>query len=105
MAGRRDAGLAAASFAVAVNALVVQEFPDCVATIGDMAFHPGGFNVIPRAARVSLEFRSLDATQLTRSRRRCSARRVPPRSGTHSASRRPSWAAGSRRSWTSGCAR
>ena len=64
MAGRRDAGLAAASFAVAVNALVVQEFPDCVATIGDMAFHPGGFNVIPRAARVSLEFRSLDPDRL-----------------------------------------
>ena len=64
MEARRDAGLAAAAFAVAANALVVRDFQGCVATIGEMRFRPGGFNIVPGAARVSLEFRSLDASQL-----------------------------------------
>ncbi|MDX6467742.1 MAG: allantoate deiminase [Gaiellaceae bacterium] len=64
MDARRDAGLAAAVFAVAANAIVVQAFPGCAATVGDMRFEPGDFNVIPGAVRVSLEFRSLDAAQL-----------------------------------------
>jgi beta-ureidopropionase / N-carbamoyl-L-amino-acid hydrolase len=64
MNARRDAGLAAAVFATAANALVVRDFPGCVATIGDMRFHPGAFNIVPGSARVSLEFRSLDRAQL-----------------------------------------
>ena len=36
----------------------------CVATIGDMRFHPGAFNIVPGSARVALEFRSLDRAQL-----------------------------------------
>lgn len=64
MAGRRDAGLAAAAFAVAANALVVRDFPGCVGTVGDMRFEPGTFNVIPDAARVSIEFRSPEPAQL-----------------------------------------
>ena len=64
MDARRDAGLAAAVFAVAANALVVRDFPGCVATVGDMRFEPGGFNVVPGSAHVSLEFRSLDPAQL-----------------------------------------
>ena len=63
MDARSDAGLAAAVFAVAANALV-RDFPDCVATVGDMRFRPGSFNVVPGAARVSLEFRSLESAQL-----------------------------------------
>src|SRR5437879_3527506 len=38
MDARRDAGLAAASFTVAANELVVRDFPGCVATVGDMRF-------------------------------------------------------------------
>jgi N-carbamoyl-L-amino-acid hydrolase len=64
MEARRDAGLAAAAFAVAANELVVRDFPSCVATVGDMRFAPGDFNAIPDAARVSLEFRSQDAGEL-----------------------------------------
>jgi N-carbamoyl-L-amino-acid hydrolase len=64
MTGRRDAGLAAADFAVAANAFVLRDFPGCVATVGDMRFEPGSFNVIPGAARVSLDFRSPEAAQL-----------------------------------------
>ncbi len=64
MDARRDAGLAAAAFAVAANALVLRDFPDCVATVGNMRFHPGEFNIVPGSARVSLEFRSLSNAQL-----------------------------------------
>jgi N-carbamoyl-L-amino-acid hydrolase len=64
MDARRDAGLAAAVFSTAANALVVRDFPDCVATIGDMRFQPGAFNVVPGAAHVSLEFRALEPAQL-----------------------------------------
>jgi beta-ureidopropionase / N-carbamoyl-L-amino-acid hydrolase len=64
MDARRDAGLAAASFATAANALVLRDFPESVATVGDMRFHPGAFNIVPGAVRVSLEFRSLERAEL-----------------------------------------
>src|SRR5438309_616818 len=57
MDARRDAGLAAASFTVAANELVVRDFPGCVATVGDVRFEPGAFNVIPGSARVAVECR------------------------------------------------
>ena len=64
MDARRDAGLAAASFAVAANELVVRDFPGCVATIGDLRLEPGAYNVVPGTARVALEFRSEDGVEL-----------------------------------------
>jgi N-carbamoyl-L-amino-acid hydrolase len=64
MDARRDAGLAAASFAVAANELVVRDFPGCVATVGDLRLAPGAFNVVPGSAQLSLEFRSLDSATL-----------------------------------------
>ena len=64
MDARRDAGLAAASFTVAANELVVRDFPGCVATVGDVRFEPGAFNVIPGSARVAVECRALDPTEL-----------------------------------------
>jgi N-carbamoyl-L-amino-acid hydrolase len=64
MGARRDAGLAAAAFAVAANELVVRDFPGCVATVGDLRLEPGAFNVIPGSARVAIECRSLDLAQL-----------------------------------------
>jgi len=64
MDARRDAGLAAAAFAVAANELVVRDFPDCGATVGDLRLEPGAFNVVPGAARLALEFRSLDSARL-----------------------------------------
>ena len=64
MGARRDAGLAAAAFVVAANELVVRDFPDCVATVGDLRFEPGSFNVVPGSARVAVEFRSLESAQL-----------------------------------------
>jgi len=64
MNARRDAGLAAAAFAVAANALVVRDFPGCVATVGDLRLEPGAFNVVPGSARVAIECRSLDPEEL-----------------------------------------
>jgi hydantoinase/carbamoylase family amidase len=64
MADRRDAGLAAAAFALAVEDVVTREFPGCVATVGDLRLEPGAFNVIPGVARLALEFRSADPLEL-----------------------------------------
>jgi N-carbamoyl-L-amino-acid hydrolase len=64
MSDRRDAGLAAAAFVLAAEALVTREFPGCVATVGDVRLEPGAFNVIPGVARLALEFRSADAHEL-----------------------------------------
>jgi hydantoinase/carbamoylase family amidase len=66
MDARRDAGLAAASFALAVREIVVRDFPGCVATIGDVRLAPGAYNVVPGTARVALEFRSGDHVGLER---------------------------------------
>jgi N-carbamoyl-L-amino-acid hydrolase len=64
MNARRDAGLAAAAFAVAANELVVRDFPESVATVGDLRLEPGAFNVIPGSALVAIECRSLDLMEL-----------------------------------------
>jgi N-carbamoyl-L-amino-acid hydrolase len=64
MAERRDAGLAAAAFALAVEEAVRRDFPSCVATVGDIRLEPGAFNVIPGVARLALEFRSSDPQEL-----------------------------------------
>jgi beta-ureidopropionase / N-carbamoyl-L-amino-acid hydrolase len=69
MDARRDALLGAARFVAAVNEIVVRDFPDCVATVGDVSVEPGAFNVVPGRATVALEFRSgggrLDALEET----------------------------------------
>ena len=64
MDARKDAGLAAAAFALAAEELVVRDFPGCVATVGDLRLEPGAYNVIPGTATVALEFRSPDAAAL-----------------------------------------
>lgn len=58
MAHRRDAALGASAFALAVRTSVIAEFPGCVATVGNMVFEPGAFNVVPQVVRVSLEARA-----------------------------------------------
>ena len=37
---------------------MITQFPNYVATVGNMIFEPGAFNVVPNAATVSLEFRA-----------------------------------------------
>jgi N-carbamoyl-L-amino-acid hydrolase len=66
MDARRDAGLAAAGFAVAVENVVRRDFDGCVATVGGMRFEPGAFNIVPGVARVSLELRAPEPALLGR---------------------------------------
>jgi N-carbamoyl-L-amino-acid hydrolase len=66
MGERRDAGLAAAAFALAASDLVAREFPGAVATVGELRLQPGAFNVIPGLAELALEFRAGDAATLDR---------------------------------------
>ena len=61
---RRDAAQGASAFILAVRETVLREFPDCVATVGNVAFEPGVFNVVAETARVSLEFRAEDMAKL-----------------------------------------
>ena len=84
METRRDSGLAAAAFSLAVEELVTGRFPGCVATVGDVRLEPGAYNVIPHSARVALEFRSpelrtldeLERTLLARARDEAGRRRL-----------------------------
>jgi len=55
---RKDASLGAAYFAISLRELMMKKFPDQVATIGNMDFEPGAFNVVPEKVSVSLEFRA-----------------------------------------------
>ena len=55
---RRDAAQGASAFILAVRETVLREFPDCVGTVGNVAFEPGVFNVVAETASVSLEFRA-----------------------------------------------
>jgi N-carbamoyl-L-amino-acid hydrolase len=64
MEQRLDAAQGASAFALAVREMVMVEFPGCVATVGNMAFEPGVFNVIPRAVTASVEFRAEASAKL-----------------------------------------
>jgi N-carbamoyl-L-amino-acid hydrolase len=63
---RRDAGRGAAMVTTAVWDVVAEEFPGCVANVGDIELEPGAFNVVPGRAHVRLECRSVDADELER---------------------------------------
>lgn len=58
MTSRLDAAQGASAFTLAVHNLVIKEFPDCVANVGNMRFEPGAFNIIPERVTVSMEFRA-----------------------------------------------
>ncbi len=61
---RRDPALGAAAFTLSARKLVMDRFPDCVITVGDMQFDPGAFNVVPRSVTVCIEFRADDIDTL-----------------------------------------
>lgn len=66
MKGRRDAVLAGARFALAVNEIVTAEEGAQVGTVGRFAAEPGAPNVIPGRAVLSLELRDLSAEKIQR---------------------------------------
>jgi N-carbamoyl-L-amino-acid hydrolase len=61
---RLDATLGASAFSLAVRERVMSEYPRAVATVGNMVFEPGVFNVVPRSVVLSMEFRAEDETAL-----------------------------------------
>ncbi len=66
MQDRRDAGLGASAFSLAVRRVVMEQFPDCVANIGQLAYAPGAFNIVPERASLALELRAPEADSFTR---------------------------------------
>jgi N-carbamoyl-L-amino-acid hydrolase len=66
MGERRDAGLAAAAFALGASELVTRDFAGAVATVGELRMVPGAFNVIPGFAEAALECRAADDATLDR---------------------------------------
>jgi N-carbamoyl-L-amino-acid hydrolase len=66
IAHRLDAAQGASAFTLAVREVMLAEFPRCVATVGDMGFAPGAFNVVPEIVTVSLEFRADEEAKLDR---------------------------------------
>jgi N-carbamoyl-L-amino-acid hydrolase len=66
MLGRRDALLAAARFVDAVNRVVTSIPGRHVGTVGRLAVFPGGANVIPGKAVLTLELRDLDLDVVAR---------------------------------------
>jgi hydantoinase/carbamoylase family amidase len=61
---RRDAGLGASALHLAVQELVKESYQDCVATVGQMTFKPGGVNIVPAEAVMSVDFRSVNEVKL-----------------------------------------
>jgi N-carbamoyl-L-amino-acid hydrolase len=60
---RLDAGLGASAFTLSLREILLKQFPDCYANIGDVRYEPGAFNIVPEKAILSLEFRSTSQTQ------------------------------------------
>jgi hydantoinase/carbamoylase family amidase len=66
MPDRRDAGLGASAFSLAVRRVVMEQFPDCVANIGQLAYIPGAFNIVPERASLALELRAPEVDSFAR---------------------------------------
>jgi len=64
MEDRRDAAQGASAFALAARQIVLDRFPGCVANVGQMAFSPGAFNIVPAQVEVALEHRAADPAHL-----------------------------------------
>lgn len=64
MQERLDAAQGASAFTLAARKLLLEKFTDCLVNIGQMEFEPGGFNIVPERAKLSLEFRAPKRPQL-----------------------------------------
>ncbi len=66
MNARQDAGLGASALHMAAHQCVMEEFPECVLTVGQMSFKPGGVNIIPAEAVLSFDYRTIHLAELER---------------------------------------
>ena len=55
---RRDAALGASDFILALRNLLLEQFPDCFANVGDARFSPGAFNIVPQKVTLAVEVRA-----------------------------------------------
>ena len=55
---RRDAALGASDFILALHNLLLEQFPDCFANVGDARFSPAAFNIVPKKVTLAVEFRA-----------------------------------------------
>jgi N-carbamoyl-L-amino-acid hydrolase len=55
---RRDAALGASDFILALRNLLLEQFPECFANVGDAHFEPGAFNIVPKKVTLAVEFRA-----------------------------------------------
>lgn len=62
MQNRHDAAKGASDFLLAVHRLVTKDYPSCTANIGNIIIEPGAFNIIPKCATISLEYRAPEKT-------------------------------------------
>lgn len=63
---RLDAGLGASAFILSLRDILLDQFPDCFANVGNVSYEPGAFNIVPEKAILSLEFRSASLAQFGR---------------------------------------
>jgi N-carbamoyl-L-amino-acid hydrolase len=66
MEQRLDAALGASAFTLSVRKLILEQFPQCFANVGDVRYEPGAFNIVPQKAVLSLEFRAADVSLFRR---------------------------------------
>jgi len=58
MKDRLDAAQGASHYIMATRKLVLEKYPTCTANIGYVHIDPGAFNIVPKLATVSLEYRA-----------------------------------------------
>lgn len=63
---RLDAAQGASAFTLIVRQTVLDEFPACVANVGQLRLEPGAFNIVPARAVLGLEFRAADVPTFER---------------------------------------
>ena len=66
MEDRLDASQGASAFLLAIRDILHENFPQCVANVGQMNFKPGVFNIVPAEAIMALEYRAPEVETLHR---------------------------------------
>jgi N-carbamoyl-L-amino-acid hydrolase len=64
MDARLDAGVGAANFMLAARQMVLDQFPNCVANVGQIVFGSGAMNIVPSTAKLGAEYRSPNQKQM-----------------------------------------
>jgi len=66
MEDRLDASQGASAFILSMRDILLEDFPQCVANVGQINLKPGVFNIVPAEAILGLEYRAPEAHTLHR---------------------------------------